>query len=84
MAVRDADFTDSARRIAVPTLCIVGDQDGSTPPDLVRSLAGLIPGTRFEVIRDAAHIPCIEQPGALVSLIRDFVASLPEETSVHG
>ncbi|TGV59864.1 3-oxoadipate enol-lactonase, partial [Mesorhizobium sp. M2D.F.Ca.ET.160.01.1.1] len=39
MAVRDADFTDSARRIAVPTLCIVGDQDGSTPPELVRSLA---------------------------------------------
>ena len=38
-AVRDADFTEAARHIAVPTLCIVGDQDGSTPPDLVRSLA---------------------------------------------
>ena len=84
MAVRDADFTDSARRIAVPTLCIVGDQDGSTPPELVRSLAGLIPGARFEVIRNAAHIPCIEQPEALVSLIRDFVASLPEGKSAHG
>ena len=83
-AVRDADFTDSARRIAVPTLCIVGDQDGSTPPDLVRSLAGLIPGARIEVIRDAAHIPCIEQPEALVTLIRDFVASLPEGKSAHG
>jgi 3-oxoadipate enol-lactonase len=84
MAVRDADFTDSARRIAVPTLCIVGDQDGSTPPDLVRSLAGLIPGARFEVIRNAAHIPCIEQPEALVTLIRDFVASLSEGKSAHG
>ncbi|CDX59786.1 Beta-ketoadipate enol-lactone hydrolase [Mesorhizobium plurifarium] len=84
MAVRDADLTDAASRIAVPTLCIVGDQDGSTPPDLVRSLAGLIPGTRFEVIRDAAHIPCIEQPEALVTLIRDFVASLPEGKSAHG
>jgi len=75
-AVRDADFTESARHIAVPTLCIVGDQDGSTPPDLVRSLADLIPGARFEVIRDAAHIPCIEQPDALAALIRDFIASL--------
>ena len=82
--VRDADFTDSARRIAVPTLCVVGDQDGSTPPDLVRSLAGLIPGARFEVIRNAAHIPCIEQPEALVTLIRDFVASLPEGKPAHG
>ncbi|OHV90654.1 3-oxoadipate enol-lactonase [Mesorhizobium sp. ORS 3428] len=76
MAVRDADFTEAARRIRVPTLCIVGDQDGSTPPELVRSLAELIPGARFEVIRNAAHITCIEQPDALASLIRDFVASL--------
>ncbi|MBZ9762347.1 3-oxoadipate enol-lactonase [Mesorhizobium sp. CA8] len=77
MAVRDADFTESARRIAVPTLCLVGDQDGSTPPELVLSLADLIPGARFEVIRNAGHIPCIEQPEALVTLIRDFIASLP-------
>lgn len=84
MAVRDADFTDSARDIAVPTLCLVGDQDGSTPPDLVRSLAGLIPGARFEVIRNAGHIPCVEQPEVLANLIRDFVASLPKGKHVHG
>lgn len=84
MAVRDADFTDSARRIAVPTLCIVGDQDGSTPPDLVRALADLIPGARFEVVRGAGHIPCIEQPDALAALIRDFVASLPKGKHAHG
>ncbi|MER9329969.1 3-oxoadipate enol-lactonase [Mesorhizobium sp. M0488] len=84
MAVRDADLTDSARRIAVPTLCAVGDQDGSTPPDLVRSLAGLIPGARFEIIRGAGHIPCIEQPEALTALIRDFIASLPSGAETHG
>ncbi|TGQ52999.1 3-oxoadipate enol-lactonase [Mesorhizobium sp. M1C.F.Ca.ET.193.01.1.1] len=84
MAVRDADFTDSARRIAAPTLCIVGDRDGSTPPDLVRSFSELIPGARFEVIRGAGHIPCIEQPDALANLIRDFVASLPEGKHAHG
>ncbi|UVK44137.1 3-oxoadipate enol-lactonase [Mesorhizobium sp. AR07] len=84
MAVRDADFTDSAKRIAVPTLCVAGDQDGSTPPDLVRSLAALIPGARFEIIRDAGHIPCIEQPEALTALIRDFVASLAPGAETHG
>lgn len=77
-AIRDADYTDAARKIAVPTLCIVGDQDGSTPPELVRSLADLIPGARFEIIAGAGHIPCVEQPGALATLIRAFVASLPE------
>jgi len=83
-AVRDADFTEMARRIAVPTLCIVGDQDGSTPPELVRSLADLIPAARFEIIRDAGHIPCVEQPDAMVALIRDFLASLPSGTKTHG
>lgn len=77
MALRDADYTEAAKRIAVPTLCAVGDQDGSTSPALVKSLAELVSGARFEVIRDAAHIVCIEQPEATVTLIRDFLASLP-------
>ncbi|WP_171878157.1 3-oxoadipate enol-lactonase [Mesorhizobium loti] len=83
-AVRDADFTKVARSITVPTLCLAGDQDGSTPPDLVRSLAALIPGARFEIIRDAGHIPCVEQPKALVALIRDFIASLAPGAETHG
>ena len=72
-AIRDADFTEAAKRIAVPTLCIVGDQDGSTPPDLVLSTAKLIPGARYEVIRDAGHIPCVEQPEALTAVLRAFI-----------
>jgi 3-oxoadipate enol-lactonase len=72
-AVRDADFTESAAHIAVPTICIVGDQDGSTPPDLVLSLAKLVPNARYEVIRDAGHIPCVEQPEALTAVIRAFI-----------
>jgi 3-oxoadipate enol-lactonase len=75
-AIRDADFTEAAGRIAVPVLCVVGDQDGSTPPDLVRSTADLIPGARFEVIRGAGHIPCVEQPEALSSVLRRFFRSL--------
>lgn len=71
-AIRDADYTDTATRIAVPTLCIVGDQDGSTPPEQVRSMADLIPGSRFEIIPNAGHIPCVEQPDALARLIRGF------------
>jgi 3-oxoadipate enol-lactonase len=77
MALREADYTAAAAAIAVPTLCVVGDRDGSTPPALVRSLADLIPGSRFEVIEGAGHIPCVEQPEALVALLRDFIAALP-------
>lgn len=76
-ALRDADFTEAAKAIAVPTLCVVGDQDGSTPPDLVRSMADLIPGSRFKIIDGAGHIPCVEQPEALVELMRRFIARFP-------
>jgi 3-oxoadipate enol-lactonase len=75
-AIRDADYTAAAIAIAVPTLCIVGDQDGSTPPDVVLGTAQLIPDARYEVIRDCAHIPCVEQPEALTDRIRAFVASI--------
>lgn len=77
VALREADYTGVAASIAVPTLCVAGDQDGSTPPDLVRSLADLIAGSRFEVIADAGHIPCIERPEALAALLHAFLADLP-------
>jgi len=68
-AIRDADLTAVAGAIRAPTLCLVGDQDGSTPVDLVRQLADLIPGAKFEILTDAGHIPCIEQPDAVRCLI---------------
>ncbi|WFU12525.1 3-oxoadipate enol-lactonase (plasmid) [Rhizobium sp. CB3090] len=78
-ALSDADFTEAAKRISVPTICIVGDQDGSTPPELVMSTAKLIPNARYEVIKDAGHIPCVEQPEALTAVIRAFI-----DFALHG
>lgn len=72
-ALRDADLTAEAGRIAVPTLCIAGTEDGATPPDLVRSMAGLIPGARFHLIDGAGHIPGVENPGAVIAAIRTFL-----------
>ena len=71
--VRDADLRAASATIRVPTLCVVGEQDLSTPPDLVRGTAELIPSARFEVIPEAGHIPCVEQPDALSALIIDHL-----------
>lgn len=73
-ALRDADLTESTKALKLPVLLVAGDQDGSTPPDLVRSTAALIAGSRFEIIRDAGHLPCIEQPDVTARLIGDFLA----------
>ena len=73
-ALRDADLRSAALEIKAPTICIVGDQDGSTPPDLVLSTAKLIPECRYEVIKSCAHIPCVEQPEVLVEIMKAFLA----------
>ncbi len=73
-AIRDADLTESTRALRLPVLCLVGDQDGATPPDLVRSMADLIDGARLEVIAGAGHIPSIEQPAETTALIRSFLS----------
>ncbi|MEP9373781.1 3-oxoadipate enol-lactonase [Mesorhizobium sp. KR1-2] len=83
-ALRDADYTEAAKSISVPTLCIAGDQDGSTPPEVVRGTAELIAGSRFEIIAHCGHIPCVEQPVALLELIRNFLADILSGETHHG
>ncbi|MCX5496057.1 3-oxoadipate enol-lactonase [Kaistia dalseonensis] len=68
-AIRDTDLTERICTIAAPTLVVAGDQDLSTPPDLVRATADRIPGARFETIASCGHIPPVEQPAALAALI---------------
>jgi 3-oxoadipate enol-lactonase len=72
-AIRDADYRAGTASIDVPTLCVVGERDGSTPPDQVETFARSIPDARFEVIAGAGHIPCVEQPERLAELIRSFM-----------
>lgn len=75
-ALRDADYTEQVGAIAVPTLCTVGEEDGSTPPSAVKQLSERIPGAGFEMIADAGHLPMIEQPASVVALIRLVLAGL--------
>lgn len=72
-ALRDADLTESTRALRLPVLALVGDQDGATPPDLVRATAELVRGSRFRIIAGAGHLPCIEQPQATAELIAGFL-----------
>jgi 3-oxoadipate enol-lactonase len=75
-AIRDADFTNAAANISVPVLCIGGEYDGSTPSALVEDMASHIPAAKFELIKGAAHLPCIEQPETYAKLITTFVETI--------
>jgi 3-oxoadipate enol-lactonase len=70
-ALKRTDLRSCAGQIEAPTLCLVGDQDGSTPVALVKETAALIPGSRFEVIKGAGHLTNLEQPRAVAELIAE-------------
>ena len=72
-ALRDADLTEAARAVGVPTLCVAGEFDSSTPPELVETLSGLVPGSQYRVIANAGHLPCLERPDELAGLILNFL-----------
>ncbi len=72
-AIRDADLRAAASRISVPTLALAGSEDGSTPPDVVEATADLIAGAKFQVIRDAGHLPNIEHPATCAAMILSFL-----------
>jgi 3-oxoadipate enol-lactonase len=72
-AIRDADLTEAARALRAPTLCIAGEEDGATPPALVRELAGLVAGSRYVEVRGAGHLPCVQEPAVVAGAILRFV-----------
>jgi 3-oxoadipate enol-lactonase len=74
-AIRDADLTEIAKQIKLPSLCVVGSEDKSTLPEEVKNLADLIGGAEFEVIAGSGHIPCVDNPRELSKLIIQFIRS---------
>jgi 3-oxoadipate enol-lactonase len=72
-ALKINDLTDQIHKINVPTLCIAGTEDGSTPPAQVKAMADQIPNAQYILIEGVGHIPCIEVPELIAKHILDFV-----------
>jgi len=70
--LRDTDLSETARTLRQPTLCLVGADDEATPPALVQAMSEAIPGASFEIVADAGHLPCIEQPQFIAARITAF------------
>ncbi len=81
-AIRDADLTENVQKIQAETLCIVGTEDLSTTPELVKSLVALMPHASLEEIEGSGHIPCVDAPEKLLSLIYTF-AFAPSTESLY-
>lgn len=57
---RRADLTD----VAVPTVVVVGSEDGFTPVEDAQVIADGVPGAELVVVDGAAHMPNLERPDA--------------------
>jgi len=75
-AIGGSDFYTSTAALRLPALVIAGDHDGSTPPDLVRELAELIPGAEYHLIRGAGHLPCVEKPDEFAARLVQFLSEI--------
>ncbi|MFM2391377.1 MAG: 3-oxoadipate enol-lactonase [Pseudomonadota bacterium] len=72
-AIAGTDFYTPTAALRLPTLAIAGANDGTTPPDLVRETADLIPGSQFRLIRGAGHFPLVEKPAEYAAIISTFL-----------
>lgn len=73
-AMRVADLEHITPKIKAPTLVICGADDPSTPPSASAAIHAAIPGSRYELIESAAHLPNMEQPVAFNRLLKGFLA----------
>jgi len=75
-ALRDADLRAEIGAIAIDTLVVVGEADLSTPPELVRETARLLPRARFHVLPGCGHLPPLEQPALLAAILTTYLEEL--------
>lgn len=75
-AIAGSDFYTTTAGLRLPTLAIAGANDGSTPPDLVRETAELIPGHRFALMHGVGHLPMVEKPAEYAAVLQDFLRQI--------
>ena len=69
-----ADVRPDLARIEAPTLVVTGDSDWAVGPARALAMADSLDVGRAEVIADAGHFACVENPEAWVAVVADFLA----------
>lgn len=75
-AIAGTDLISPTSGLRLPVLALGGSEDGSTPPDMLREMADLIPGAEFALIRGAGHVAPIDAPEAFAARLTGFLARI--------
>ncbi len=63
-------------RVRIPVLVVWGESDRVIDPEYGRAYAQAFPDARFQLIPEAGHLPQIEQPERLLTLVWEFADSI--------
>ncbi|TAM89186.1 MAG: alpha/beta fold hydrolase [Candidimonas sp.] len=72
-ALATLDLRADLRKVGVPVMVMVGDDDEATPPAMARELAAALPDARLRVLPGCAHVPQLQDPDGFLAAIRAFV-----------
>ncbi len=67
------DVQDDARKLTIPTLIIVGQNDTDTPTSYAKLLNDAIDGSELKILEAAGHFVHQDQPSAVSRTIKDFL-----------
>lgn len=70
--LKDYDRTDRLHEIALPTLFACGRYDEATP-EATAWYQSLLPGSELAVFERSAHLPMLEEQGAFLRVIGEFL-----------
>lgn len=70
------DSTASIGKIDCPVLVVGGEKDALSPPDALDAMTRLIPRAAHVVIKNAAHLPPLENPAAFTAALRAFIEKI--------
>ena len=70
------DSTPSLSAITIPTLVLVGDEDGLTPPAESEAIAAAMPNASLVRIAGAGHLSNLERSQAFEASVEDFLGGL--------
>jgi hypothetical protein len=79
--MHDPSLLGRLGEISIPMLVLWGESDRIVTPDYGRAIAAPIPEAHFEIIREAGHLPHIEQPAATFRAIDGFLAATSASSS---
>ena len=72
-AMANVNTASKLKSIKVPTLCLAGEVDKSTPPAVVKAMADAIPGARYAVLPNGPHMPFVEMPEETAKVVGGFL-----------